>query len=127
MLQTLGQKEAENEETASNGSNNDDPRNSSQYLLVKELWSIQGNQICADCSCEFPEWTSINLGILICVECSGVHRSLGVQISKVRSLTLDNLEYQQLETIRNVGNKKSNEIYEALLPLHAKIGPDVDK
>ncbi len=36
-----------------------------------------------------PEWASINLGILICLECSGVHRSLGTHISKVRSLTLD--------------------------------------
>ena len=36
-----------------------------------------------------PDWASINLGILLCLECSGVHRGLGVHITKVRSATLD--------------------------------------
>jgi len=36
-----------------------------------------------------PEWAAINLGVLVCIECSGVHRALGVNISKVRSITLD--------------------------------------
>lgn len=39
-----------------------------------------------------PDWTSINLGVLVCIQCSGIHRSLGVHISKVRSLTLDKLD-----------------------------------
>ena len=39
-----------------------------------------------------PDWASINLGILVCIECSGIHRSLGVHVSKVRSLTLDKWE-----------------------------------
>ena len=44
---------------------------------------------CADCGAEGAEWCSLNLGILTCIECSGIHRSLGVHISKVRSLQLD--------------------------------------
>jgi hypothetical protein len=36
-----------------------------------------------------PSWASINLGILLCIECSGVHRKLGSHISRVRSLDLD--------------------------------------
>jgi hypothetical protein len=39
-----------------------------------------------------PEWVSINLGLLMCLECSGIHRAMGVHISKVRSLTLDKLD-----------------------------------
>lgn len=47
------------------------------------LKRIPGNDKCADCGAPDPDWASLNLGILICVECSGIHRNLGVHISKV--------------------------------------------
>lgn len=47
------------------------------------LRQIPGNDICAECSAPEPDWASLNLGILLCIECSGVHRNLGVHISKV--------------------------------------------
>ncbi len=50
---------------------------------------IPGNVVCVDCGASDPEWASINLGIVTCIECSGIHRSLGVHISKVKSLKLD--------------------------------------
>lgn len=81
---------------------------------LKIIQEIPGNSICADCNTPGislliifiiiiitfiiivfingvvdPDWASINLGIVVCKECSGVHRSLGTHISKVRSLTLD--------------------------------------
>lgn len=37
--------------------------------------------------CRGPRWASVNLGIFICMQCSGIHRSLGVHISKVRTFT----------------------------------------
>lgn len=64
--------------------------------LAQELWTADGNTRCADCGQKDPEWAVLNLGILICVRCSGIHRSLGVHISKVRSLELDKWEPQQL-------------------------------
>lgn len=45
------------------------------------------NGTCADCSAPAPEWVSLNLGVVVCIGCSGVHRSLGTHISKVSSET----------------------------------------
>lgn len=47
------------------------------------LREIPGNDLCAECGAREPDWASLNLGILMCIECSGVHRNLGVHISKV--------------------------------------------
>ncbi|KAF9190443.1 hypothetical protein BGZ51_008629 [Haplosporangium sp. Z 767] len=75
------------------------------------------NNVCAECGAKNPDWCAINLGILICIECSGIHRSLGTHISKVRSFTLDTTSYTRdvFDFIRAVGNHVSNQIWEANL------------
>ncbi|KAF9917747.1 hypothetical protein BX616_000055 [Lobosporangium transversale] len=75
------------------------------------------NNFCAECGAKNPDWCAINLGILICIECSGIHRSLGTHISKVRSFTLDTTSYTRdlFEFIHSVGNEASNKIWEANL------------
>ncbi|KAK2768774.1 hypothetical protein FQN54_000630 [Arachnomyces sp. PD_36] len=78
----------------------------------------QGNSWCADCgSSSKVEWVSINLGIVLCIECSGIHRSLGTHISKVRSLTLDIHSFSNdiVEILLQVGNRVSNMVWEAKL------------
>eukprot|EP00731_Ephydatia_muelleri_P024914 Em0016g1185a len=91
-------------------------RSRKRQAILKELASIEGNTMCVDCGCGDPKWASVNLGVLMCIECSGTHRGLGVYISQVRSLTLDALKPEWVQRIRDVGNKASNQVYEALLP-----------
>ncbi|KAL9095648.1 MAG: hypothetical protein Q9165_002080 [Trypethelium subeluteriae] len=90
----------------------------SAKLLVQLRNNDAGNNYCADCSSESRvEWVSINLGIIVCIECSGIHRSLGTHISKMRSLTLDTSAFTQdiIELLLQVGNRVSNMIWEARL------------
>lgn len=70
------------------------------------------NRYCADCGASDPEWASINLGVMLCLECSGVHRSLGVHVSKVRSLLLDKWPEVQLQLLCAIGTMASNEFWE---------------
>ncbi|KAH1115015.1 hypothetical protein J1N35_008393 [Gossypium stocksii] len=81
------------------------------------LRKVAGNHKCADCGAPEPDWASLNLGLLICIECSGVHRNLGVHISKVRSLTLDVKVWEPsvLDLFQSLGNIYVNSIWEELL------------
>uniref|UniRef100_A0A0N4ZG47 Small monomeric GTPase n=1 Tax=Parastrongyloides trichosuri TaxID=131310 RepID=A0A0N4ZG47_PARTI len=79
---------------------------------IEALHNIPGNDRCADCDAFNPIWASINLGILICIECSGIHRNLGTHISKVRSLELDDWPIEYLSVMKSIGNTFSNKIWE---------------
>ena len=71
-----------------------------------------------DCKAPNPEWASINLGIMVCLECSGLHRQMGTHISKVRSLKLDAKCWvgALLAHMCSIGNTAFNAVWEANLP-----------
>lgn len=90
----------------------------------------QGNTWCADCGSNSKvEWVSINLAIILCIECSGIHRSLGTHISKVRSLTLDITSFTTdiIELLLLVGNRIANMVWEARLDPNLKPGPQATR
>ncbi|KAL7064165.1 hypothetical protein AAHC03_05603 [Spirometra sp. Aus1] len=74
-----------------------------------------GNRLCADCASDRVSWASTNLGLTLCTDCAACHRGLGVHISKVRSLILDNWEPELIAVMRNLGNHLGGIIFEASL------------
>ncbi|XP_021291451.1 ADP-ribosylation factor GTPase-activating protein AGD3 [Herrania umbratica] len=93
---------------------------------IDVLRRVCGNDKCADCGAPEPDWASLNLGVLVCIECSGVHRNLGVHISKVRSLTLDVKVWEPsvISLFQSLGNTFANSVWEELL--HSRSAFHVD-
>jgi hypothetical protein len=92
--------------------------NAARVSQMRDLSKRDSNARCADCDARDPDWTSINLGIFICIKCAGIHRNLGVHHSKVRSIDLDTAcwEPEQISFMESLGNLKSNAEYEAFAP-----------
>ncbi|CUF61933.1 Hypothetical protein, putative [Bodo saltans] len=84
--------------------------------MLVELLKRPENRECMDCRARNPTWASINLGVFVCIRCSGLHRQVGVHITQVRSCTMDLWEPSQIAFMESMGNAKGRAIFEALLP-----------
>jgi hypothetical protein len=79
------------------------------------LWARDKNPACADCGRANPTWASVNLGVLVCLECAGRHRSLGVHVSKMRSISLDTVLPGEARFLVSMNNALANKWWEAQL------------
>ncbi|KAM4795871.1 LOW QUALITY PROTEIN: stromal membrane-associated protein 2 [Rhinophrynus dorsalis] len=94
--------------------------------VLSELLLREENKFCADCLAKGPRWASWNIGVFLCIRCAGVHRNLGVHISRVKSVNLDQWTQEQIQCMEEMGNGKAKRLYEAFLP-ESFIRPQTDQ
>ncbi|XP_066460480.1 stromal membrane-associated protein 1 isoform X2 [Eleutherodactylus coqui] len=90
--------------------------NEQHQAILSRMLREDDNKYCADCEAKGPRWASWNLGVFICIRCAGIHRNLGVHISRVKSVNLDQWTPEQIQCMQDMGNTKARLLYEANLP-----------
>ncbi|XP_056392359.1 arf-GAP with GTPase, ANK repeat and PH domain-containing protein 1 isoform X6 [Hyla sarda] len=83
-----------------------------EALALQSIRNLPGNSHCVDCDAQNPDWASLNLGALMCIECSGIHRNLGTHLSRVRSLDLDDWPPELIKVMSAIGNELANSVWE---------------
>ncbi|NXW52674.1 AGAP2 protein, partial [Nyctiprogne leucopyga] len=96
----------------------------SEAVAIQAIRNARGNSLCVDCGAPNPTWASLNLGALICIECSGIHRNLGTHLSRVRSLDLDDWPRELTLVLTAIGNATANGIWERDPRGRCKPSPD---
>ncbi|XP_032133480.1 arf-GAP with GTPase, ANK repeat and PH domain-containing protein 1 isoform X3 [Sapajus apella] len=84
----------------------------SEAMALQSIRNMRGNSHCVDCETPNPNWASLNLGALMCIECSGIHRNLGTHLSRVRSLDLDDWPVELIKVMSSIGNELANSVWE---------------
>ncbi|XP_026164253.1 stromal membrane-associated protein 1-like isoform X2 [Mastacembelus armatus] len=90
--------------------------NEQHQAILSKLLRQEDNKYCADCEAKGPRWASWNLGVFMCIRCAGIHRNLGVHISRVKSVNLDQWTPEQIQSMVDMGNTRARQLYEAHLP-----------
>uniref|UniRef100_G1KXA8 ArfGAP with GTPase domain, ankyrin repeat and PH domain 1 n=1 Tax=Anolis carolinensis TaxID=28377 RepID=G1KXA8_ANOCA len=95
-----------------------------EAMALQSIRNITGNSRCVDCEVQNPDWASLNLGALMCIECSGIHRNLGTHLSRVRSLDLDDWPIELIKVMSAIGNELANSVWEENTQGRVKPSPD---
>ncbi|KAE8292816.1 Arf-GAP with GTPase, ANK repeat and PH domain-containing protein 1 [Larimichthys crocea] len=99
----------------------------SEAVALQAIRNAKGNGLCVDCEAPNPTWASLNLGALICIECSGIHRNLGTHLSRVRSLDLDDWPGELTQVLAAIGNHMANSIWETYTQGRTKPTPNATR
>ncbi|XP_041936263.1 arf-GAP with GTPase, ANK repeat and PH domain-containing protein 1 isoform X1 [Alosa sapidissima] len=99
----------------------------SEAIALQSVRNLRGNSRCVDCEAQNPDWASLNLGALICIECSGIHRNLGTHLSRVRSLDLDEWPLELIKVMSSIGNELANSVWEGNAQGRLKPAPDASR
>uniref|UniRef100_A0AAQ5Y236 ArfGAP with GTPase domain, ankyrin repeat and PH domain 2 n=1 Tax=Amphiprion ocellaris TaxID=80972 RepID=A0AAQ5Y236_AMPOC len=99
----------------------------SEAVALQAIRNAKGNGLCVDCEAPNPTWASLNLGALICIECSGIHRNLGTHLSRVRSLDLDDWPGELTQVLAAIGNHMANSIWESCTQGRTKPTPNATR
>uniref|UniRef100_A0A096MCG7 Small ArfGAP 1 n=1 Tax=Poecilia formosa TaxID=48698 RepID=A0A096MCG7_POEFO len=91
--------------------------NEQHQAILSKMLREEDNKYCADCEAKGPRWASWNLGVFICIRCAGIHRNLGVHISRVKSVNLDQWTSEQIQDIKFWGNLWLNKLWESDTPV----------
>ena len=83
-----------------------------QLVIINKLLKKPENKYCADCKRTSPSWASINLGVFVCINCSGCHREIGVHVTKIKSVNLDVWAEDTLKYFQKINNEIANEYWE---------------
>jgi len=107
LAEMLERCEAHNKHTCSSAANNHPQpayREAFPMACRELLHSLPGNRNCIDCNARDPEWATTSYGALLCIKCSGRHRSLGVAVSQVRSISMDHWTHKEVVLMLEGGN-----------------------
>uniref|UniRef100_UPI0037E7D9A1 arf-GAP with Rho-GAP domain, ANK repeat and PH domain-containing protein 1 isoform X2 n=1 Tax=Semicossyphus pulcher TaxID=241346 RepID=UPI0037E7D9A1 len=94
--------------------------------VALRLWENPDNKVCADCGSANPEWASVNLLLVVCQACAGQHRALGSNLSKVRSLKMDNKVWTEplIQLFVTLGNRLANRVWAPAVPAAEQLLPE---